>query len=1349
MRRNRTFAIYSRQATLGNPDEILSDCIAASRPYFSRQAAATFIFRFLSPNSPYYLVSLTMRPVAVAALAAALPFAHAAAALVQGRTPANSEVLHNVQLQYCPQSCEYAGPDPAAWTTYHSFDELALCDDTVLFTLNVQGSKSDPRIKACGTTGGGPRMQAGAFYGLRHNNVTKTPSPEIVAQRVAPTGTKITSQDDSCGAALRETTVEVETRWSGQQGTSSADDFSTALSQLEKYFRDTAGCGSALMFARSRGSVVGALAGGDLAKSTAADLVGGVAKSIGSTVPARYAMQACGTSAAEPGIDTRFGLFADLSGNSASVQTFLGEYIAGFGKCVDLKDLESGESPASTPVTVLGSSITSDGAASKQSGTLKSRALCRDIQVISGDGCASLAQKCGISGSDFTKYNSAPNFCATLMPKQYVCCSAGDLPDHTPQPGANGSCFTYKIKQDDGCWAIGDRFGIDAARIEDNNKKTFGFSGCDRLQIGQVICLSSGDPPMPAQDPTALCGPWVVGTTRPANYDDVGKLNPCPLNACCDVWGQCGTTEEFCTATEVDDHPGTAEPGTNGCVSNCGTDIVNNDDPPAHYARVGYFEGFNKERKCLHMDITQFDLETFTHIHFAFATISTDFKVSLPEAVKNQFDKMVDMDTKGVKKILSFGGWSFSTDYDTAPIFGQSVSSANRELFATNVVQFLKDNSLDGLDFDWEYPGATDIPDSVPGSPEDGDNYLAFLQSVKSKLPSGKTLSIALPASYWYLRGFPVDKMAKVVDYFVYMTYDLHGQWDYGSKWASPGCPSGSCLRSHVNITETHTALSMVTKAGARANQVMLGVASYGRSFGMKDSACTGPTCEFTGSRTVSDAEKGICTDTGGYISDAELRSLVYAEEFDEGGVVTTWFDEKSESDILTWNGNWVAWMDGPTKDRRIAWAKGLNIGGTSDWAVDLEKFYDPVEGDSSGGENIVGTAADCSLEFNDLDHVFQYASSFLLPPYCRSIYLLSAMSKMLDTVIAQYKNTSNNYEGKFKYYAEYINDLVNPQLANWMDNWDTDQETKQGLGNRFFDCKYKRSEGDDYRYEGACPVPHDIMSNGTWDDPEYGYESWIIEYTLRDKDGFEDALGTELGMQPDWIIWEDWDGYPECDGLPGDCVEVHQWRKNFPRKADKITVTDPKEVWEKALPEIDKLKGNFSAAILSVGLGIYDPTHNDEDAAIALAVPVQMLAQAAQNMADVKKIGAEIEVQKKKELILLIVGLVLMVVPFLGEVGFSIAGMAALARFAFIGGEIANGALSIAEIIDDPSSAPFAIMGMVLGAAGRGMKSEDAFAEAAKARRVMDDVHVGAMGKVFKQLDDKVQMSLKSCGRG
>lgn len=46
---------------------------------------------------------------------------------------------------------------------------------------------------------------------------------------------------------------------------------------------------------------------------------------------------------------------------------------------------------------------------------------------------------------------------------------------------------------------------------------------------------------------------------------------------------------------------------------------------------------------------------------------------------------------------------------------------------------------------------------------------------MREKLPEGKSLSIAAPASYWYLKPFTIAEISKVVDYIIYMTYDLHG----------------------------------------------------------------------------------------------------------------------------------------------------------------------------------------------------------------------------------------------------------------------------------------------------------------------------------------------------------------------------------------------------------------------------------------------------------------------------------------------------------------------------------------------------------------------------------------------
>lgn len=190
--------------------------------------------------------------------------------------------------------------------------------------------------------------------------------------------------------------------------------------------------------------------------------------------------------------------------------------------------------------------------------------------MASGDSCAKLATKCGISPSDFTKYNPDSKLCSSLMPLQHVCCSSGTLPDFTPKKNSDGSCASYAVVQDDTCSAIAAAHSLTVDQIESFNKKTWGWSGCSRRMAQAVICLSDGTPPMPAPLANAVCGPQKPGTKKPDNMDDIQKLNPCPLNACCDVWGQCGITAEFCTDTNTG-APGTAKPNTNGCISNCGT----------------------------------------------------------------------------------------------------------------------------------------------------------------------------------------------------------------------------------------------------------------------------------------------------------------------------------------------------------------------------------------------------------------------------------------------------------------------------------------------------------------------------------------------------------------------------------------------------------------------------------------------------------------------------------------------------------------------------------------------------------------------------------------------------------
>lgn len=106
------------------------------------------------------------------------------------------------------------------------------------------------------------------------------------------------------------------------------------------------------------------------------------------------------------------------------------------------------------------------------------------------------------------------------------------------------------------------------------------------------------------------------------------------------------------------------------------------------------------------MDATQVD-PSFTHVHFAFGMISNKFEVyQEDDFAEFQFKQFKKLD--GPKRIISFGGWAFSAEAPNFPILRNGVKTEeNRETLASNLVNYVVDNKLDGLDLDWEYPSVS------------------------------------------------------------------------------------------------------------------------------------------------------------------------------------------------------------------------------------------------------------------------------------------------------------------------------------------------------------------------------------------------------------------------------------------------------------------------------------------------------------------------------------------------------------------------------------------------------------------------------------------------------------------
>ena len=625
-----------------------------------------------------------------------------------------------------------------------------------------------------------------------------------------------------------------------------------------------------------------------------------------------------------------------------------------------------------------------------------------------------LGTLCGTTTDAIEIYNPNVNF-AALAVGQPICCSEGVPPNFMPPENANGSCAYYTIASGDSCETIyALYYPITLDDLMEFNQDTWNWYGCttDHPQAGDNICVSPGTPPRPTANPLAQCGPLAPGDLYNSS---------CPLNACCDQWGFCGETAEFCATTSSP----TNAPGTTGCYSNCGIPDLPVAEYPANLGSIAYFLGVDNSSSPLEMD--PFDLTEFDRVHYAFVNLNSDWTIDTT-SLGQDFQNFLLISNA---KVASFGGWDFSTDPSTYDIFRQGVQPANQQVFAQNLVQFLSDNGLEGIDIDWEYPGAPDIPGIPPDDPNNGQNFLTFLQLLKPMMPSGTTLSITLPASYWYLQHFPIYEMQNTVDYFILMSYDYYGQWDWVNGATGIGC--------HVNETYSISALQMINKAGVSFSKIYGGIGNYARGYELTDASCNTPGCGFTG--PASGAFPGPITDTPGFLTNAELPMVA-----DSYTINQNYSDVNSGCQIVVFDDTqWFAYMTPPVQDAWGLMFERYGLAGTSLWAanyINTQQFNESEINDDLIDEYLGDTIVyvdtyDCaSISITDLSELGS------VDVMCRIEAVISwtiMIGNNATNIVSGYLNDETSFNESYSAYVGYIQQSIMSDYLGWV--W-------QSLGN-------------------------------------------------------------------------------------------------------------------------------------------------------------------------------------------------------------------------------------------------------------------------------------------------------------
>ena len=191
-----------------------------------------------------------------------------------------------------------------------------------------------------------------------------------------------------------------------------------------------------------------------------------------------------------------------------------------------------------------------------------------------------------------------------------------------------------------------------------------------------------------------------------------------------------------------------------------------------------------------------------THLNLAFANPGSNGKLII-----NDFSGVVVRarnENNNIKIYISIGG-GYLTD-EQASIWSNSIDiKDNRPIIINEIVNFVVDNSLDGVDVDLEWQYVT-------------SGYSDFVIELKSALSTkGKSMTAALPGTTKF--DNITEEALQTFDFINIMAYDFTGPWN----------PTAS--GQHSSYNNAVESINFWKNTGISQSKLTLGVPFYGYDF--------------------------------------------------------------------------------------------------------------------------------------------------------------------------------------------------------------------------------------------------------------------------------------------------------------------------------------------------------------------------------------------------------------------------------------------------------------------------------------------------------------------------------------
>src|SRR4051812_19344273 len=130
--------------------------------------------------------------------------------------------------------------------------------------------------------------------------------------------------------------------------------------------------------------------------------------------------------------------------------------------------------------------------------------------------------------------------------------------------------------------------------------------------------------------------------------------------------------------------------------------------------------------------VSSIQYSKLTHINYAFLLPNSNGSLQAIDNASKLQSLVSSAHANNVKVLISVGGWNDGDDSAFVSLAGNSTS---RTAFVNNIVNFINQYGLDGVDIDWEYPDTS----------SESSNYTTLMSALASAMHSrGKLLTAAV-----------------------------------------------------------------------------------------------------------------------------------------------------------------------------------------------------------------------------------------------------------------------------------------------------------------------------------------------------------------------------------------------------------------------------------------------------------------------------------------------------------------------------------------------------------------------------------------------------------------------------